>query len=270
MFDYQSKLENIRTSGFKFEVHLTEHCNLNCKGCSHFSPLANKEFLDIKVFEKDMERMAQLFDENDINMITLLGGEPLLHPQVNEFMRATVMYFPNIQLQLVTNGLLLPKKSKSFWETCRATSTFIRISHYPILLDFSELKEKAINEGVRLFVEPELAHKNFHMDVYDLSGQQNEQLSHSVCEVFGYCCQLNKGKFFPCNNSANFHHLNCFFNLKISESENNYLDIYKTQSKNEFIKLITSPIPCCKYCNMNAQELDVKWSYSKLKLNEWT
>ena len=269
MSDYQNKLEAIRTSGFRFEIHLTEHCNLNCKGCSHFSPLADEEFLEIGAFEKDMARMAQLFDRNDIQMITLLGGEPLLHPQVNDFMRIVVKYFPYMPLQLVTNGLLLLNKSKSFWETCRATGTFIRVSHYPISLDFSAFKEKAMIEGVNLFIEPEEAPKNFHKDVYDLSGLADDQLSHAACEIFGSCCQLNNGKFFPCNNAANFHHLNRFFNLGISESAENYIDIYKAQSKDEFIKLITSPIPCCKYCNMNAQELEIKWGRSKRSLDEW-
>lgn len=269
MFDYQNKLEVIRTLGFNFEVHLTEHCNLNCKGCSHFSPLADEEFLEIETFEKDMARMAQLFDEDDIQKITLLGGEPLLHPLVNDFMRITLKYFPKIRLQLVTNGLLLFKKSKSFWETCRATGTFIRVSHYPVSLDFSALEEKGMREGVKLFIETE-APKSFHKDIYDLSGLQDEQMSHSVCKIFGECCQLSKGKFFSCNNAANFHHLNRFFNLCIPESVDNFIDIYKAQSKDEFIKLITSPIPFCRYCNVNAQELGIKWGYSKRNINEWT
>lgn len=25
------------------EIHIVEHCNLHCKGCTHFSPLAQKE-----------------------------------------------------------------------------------------------------------------------------------------------------------------------------------------------------------------------------------
>ena len=270
MSDYQNKLETIRTSGFKFEVHLTEHCNLNCKGCSHFSPLADEAFLEVGAFEKDMARMAQLFSKNDIQMISLLGGEPLLHPLVNDFMRITKKYFLNMPLQLVTNGLLLGNKSKSFWETCRATDTFIRISHYPIALNFSALIEKAMIEGVELFLEPTHAPKNFHKDIYDLLGLQDERLSHSVCKIFGECCQLNEGKFFPCNNAANFHHLNRFFNLGISLSADNYIDIYQAQSKDEFIKLITSPIPFCKYCNTNAQGLEVKWKRSKRNLDEWT
>jgi len=253
-----------------FEVHLTEHCNLNCKGCSHFSPLADKEFMEIDVFEKDIARMAQLFGENNIWRINLLGGEPLLHPQVNDFMKIAAKYFPNQRSQLTTNGLLLPTMSKSFWETCRETRTLIHISRYPVRVAFSALERKAQAEGVDLIIYPRKTAKIFRKDIYDLTGGQDAQQSHSVCELFGYCCQLNRGKFYPCSISAYFHHFNRFFDLGIPLSSDNYIDIYKIQSKEEFVKLITAPVPCCKYCNMNARKWGVKWERSRRKLEEWT
>ena len=267
---YPDRIKNIQTFGYGLEVHLTEHCNLNCKGCSHFSPLADEEFMKIEVFERDIARMSQLFGRNEIMRITLLGGEPLLHPQVNDFMKTVVKYFPNMPLQLVTNGLLLPKMSQSFWETCRTTGTHIRISRYPIKLDFPALEKKAQEEGVGVIVHPRENFRIFRRDVYDLSGMQNERFSHSACELFGYCCQLNNGRFYPCTISAYFHHLNRFFKLGISISDNNFIDIHKAKSKDEFYKLITAPVPCCKHCNLNAREFDVKWERSKQNLDEWT
>lgn len=29
----------------RFDVHLVEHCNLNCRYCGHYSPLAKEEYL---------------------------------------------------------------------------------------------------------------------------------------------------------------------------------------------------------------------------------
>jgi hypothetical protein len=29
----------------QFEAHLTDHCNLNCAGCCHFSPIAQQYYL---------------------------------------------------------------------------------------------------------------------------------------------------------------------------------------------------------------------------------
>ena len=32
-------------------LHLTDHCNLNCRGCDNFSPLAPDTYADINIFE---------------------------------------------------------------------------------------------------------------------------------------------------------------------------------------------------------------------------
>ena len=35
------------------EVQIADHCNLNCKYCSHFSPIADTHFYDLKQYEKE-------------------------------------------------------------------------------------------------------------------------------------------------------------------------------------------------------------------------
>lgn len=66
-----------------FEIHLVEHCNLKCKACDNYSSIAEEEYLDIENFENDMKRMRELF--SGIQLIRLLGGEPLLHPNLISF-----------------------------------------------------------------------------------------------------------------------------------------------------------------------------------------
>ena len=59
------------------EHHITDHCNLKCRGCSHFSPLAQEWFESVEDFKKDFSQLASLMP---VNIIRLMGGEPLLHP----------------------------------------------------------------------------------------------------------------------------------------------------------------------------------------------
>ena len=33
------------------EIHLVDHCNLNCGGCNHFSPIAKPWFIDPNYFK---------------------------------------------------------------------------------------------------------------------------------------------------------------------------------------------------------------------------
>ena len=37
------------------ETHLVDHCNLKCKGCSHFSGIAPPFFKDFDEFYKEMK-----------------------------------------------------------------------------------------------------------------------------------------------------------------------------------------------------------------------
>lgn len=110
-------LSLLRTELPYLEFHLTDHCNLNCKGCAHYSPMASDHYADLYQLEKDLQRLAQLF--RNIRLIRLMGGEPLLHPDVDRFIRTTRSAFPKSRIGIVTNGILLPQASQAFWDACR-------------------------------------------------------------------------------------------------------------------------------------------------------
>lgn len=57
----------------RFIVDIVDHCNLNCKGCGHFSPLAPKSFLDIGTFETDLRRLNELLN-GEIYCLEIMGG----------------------------------------------------------------------------------------------------------------------------------------------------------------------------------------------------
>lgn len=130
----------------RFEVHLTEHCNLNCKGCDNYSPLAEKEFLDIEEFKRDCGRLSELF-KGKIEELSLLGGEPLLHPQIADFLEISRKNFPIGEIRIITNGLLLPKMNEKFWENCRKYDIVISPTRYPINFDYEGVEEMAYSGG---------------------------------------------------------------------------------------------------------------------------
>ena len=87
------KIAWLQDRGLYFQIHIVDHCNLNCRGCYHFSSLSEESFLDIDEFEKDIQRLGTLFD-GCMERILLLGGEPLLHPDINKFIITVRRYFP--------------------------------------------------------------------------------------------------------------------------------------------------------------------------------
>jgi uncharacterized radical SAM superfamily Fe-S cluster-containing enzyme len=111
------------------EVHLNEHCNLNCAHCLHFCPLAEEEYYNLDEFEEDFKRLAELTKSN-IKTIHLLGEKPLLNKDVNKFMKISREYFSNSTIAVVTNGILLLQMEEKFWETCQMCSTIAYIEHF--------------------------------------------------------------------------------------------------------------------------------------------
>lgn len=43
-----------------FDVEVTEHCNLNCRGCGSMAPIADKEFIDMDEYMRDMDRLSEI------------------------------------------------------------------------------------------------------------------------------------------------------------------------------------------------------------------
>ncbi|WP_290881733.1 radical SAM protein, partial [Helicobacter sp.] len=121
------------------EIHLAEHCNLNCFSCAHFSQLSPAQFPSLEQFSKDMEQLNSLTN-GLIGKFHLMGGEPLLNPSCKDFFAITRKYFPNSAIWLVTNGILLNKQPKEFWESCRENNIEIHPTKYPIKIDWERIE----------------------------------------------------------------------------------------------------------------------------------
>lgn len=62
----------------KVDIHASEHCNLKCSGCTHFSPLAKPEFCDLEQLDKSLAKLSQF--EKKIGAVQLLGGGAFAEP----------------------------------------------------------------------------------------------------------------------------------------------------------------------------------------------
>ena len=90
--------ELVLKSGY---IEITNKCNLYCKHCYNDSKFQNSTFLSTSIIEK----LYRIFFENNINQISISGGEPLLHPDIITILKYSTVY--KIKTQLITNGILL-------------------------------------------------------------------------------------------------------------------------------------------------------------------
>lgn len=191
-----------------FSVHLCEHCNLNCAGCNNFSPLAKENYTDINQFEADIKRLAELSD-GDAYRIHLTGGEPLLNPKAIEYAIIVRKYFPNAWIAFVTNGTLIRKQERTFFEKCAEHRIEIDLTPYPIEIDYDELVSFLKEQGVRCKYQSGDAvnRKRMRKEAFDLNpNNPKSPVAHNWlnCYMVNNCIQLNNGKLM-CAKISNAH-----------------------------------------------------------------
>jgi organic radical activating enzyme len=256
-----------RRSLLRFDVHLTDHCNLNCKGCEHFSPLADKTFLDSSIFERDCARISELTD-GKIEDIAILGGEPLLHPEVTKFIDIARLYFPVGRIRILTNGMLLLKQPENFWQSCSKSNVEIHISQYPVNLDNDTINSTA--EKYNVYVTRSYVDEiDWVRRPLDIEGTQSIKNIAKRCYQLNQCIQLVNGKLYTCARIAYIKYFNKYFCQNLQVTEHDYIDIYKVSNLDEILDFLYHPVPFCRYCNINKTLFDIKWSTSKNDISEW-
>lgn len=257
---------------FKFEIDLTDHCNLNCKGCDVFSSVADAYCLDLDELEKDLKRVSELFSDGaDVKTLYLLGGEPLLHPDINRAMRIARQNFPNAYIAIITNGLLLKGEPELFWNTCREYDIAITPTWYPINVDYDELGKIAKKYGVKyhLFGASAAGGRTLAHYPLDLTGSQSPTKSYLACWEGNECIVLRNHRFWTCSIAPHFPIFNKHFNKNIPLNMDDGIDIYKAKDQNEIRKFLAQPRSFCKYCNSAGRTQDHPWEKTEGKIEEW-
>ena len=106
------------------EINVVEHCNLSCRACSHTSPVLPRTLLDPAVVERNLLLLAEHYG---VNTVRLVGGEPLLHPDLRAIVEAVRRSGIGELICVVTNGVLLPRIPRALWEAV----DIVEVSAYP-------------------------------------------------------------------------------------------------------------------------------------------
>ncbi len=253
----------------RFEINLTEHCDLNCAGCTHFSPLAEPEFADFEEVSRDFARLSELLNGRAEN-IHLMGGEPLLYPNLIKCMEMARKKFPTANIELDTNGVRLTLQPEEFWLACRENQIKIRITKYPIKTDYDKIEEIAHNYQVKLetYISGGDSIKTLFKWGLDLDGKQDATYSFMKCHMANSCIQLSHGRLYTCNIAANIHHFNQYFGMNLDVWPEDSIDIYKAATKEEILAFLARPIPFCRYCKGIVED-KVPWHHSNRDISEW-
>ncbi|MEI0446103.1 radical SAM protein [Brachyspira intermedia] len=261
IYKIKNIFNNKKESLYNIEVQIVDHCNLNCYGCTHYSTLAKENFIDINNFKNDIEELSKKID---LNKFRIMGGEPLLHPNIINFLEESRKYLPNTKICLVTNGILLPKMNIEFWNALRNNNIQIDITKYPPLNDnFSKYLDLCDEYGVKI---GDIHVANKFWFIFNPSGDSDLLQTFNNCTQKN-CKNLRNGKLYHCPTSLYIDFYNKYFNKNIPVSPG--IDIYSNSSK-EIINFFNTPIETCKFCVDQSKPWHLQtWKKTTYNENEW-
>lgn len=228
------------------ELNICYHCNLRCAFCSHFSDRMKTYFVNPKQLGRDLSILAKFLS---VDYVTLLGGEPLLHPKIMGIIKEVRNSNLSKKIRVVTNGLLLKQMPNEFWESIDEC----HISIYPNVkikqTDVTLYKYKAKRFNTILEIK---YFDNFRVS-YSETGTNNKHLIqriYSSCQIAHVwrCYTIDNGYFYKCPQSLFIPKI---FKLSDSNLNNERVRIKKSDIfKIELIKFLqsTEPLVSCSRC----------------------
>lgn len=246
------------------EYHVADHCNLNCKACEHYSPLVKEpHFTNYEKFSRDLDRLSEFI--TDIGHIRILGGEPLLNPELHKYVGLTRKKYPYALIIIVTNGLLIKQMPVELIDAIRENDVYIHISWY------RPLKEK--QESILEFLTSKGLQYTNNMGFSDIfTVKQGLEGNTDKDRVFfrcfqSHCNNLYEGKIAACFLPFVTKYFNDTFNKELPVDES--MDLYDKNLTTERLKrfLLTS-MERCKFCK---EPKEIPWELAQKKpvLNDW-
>lgn len=256
----------MRSEPLRVEFVLSDFCNLNCRGCTHYSPLAKKEFVALDVLERSMRIIGSRCGDG-LESAYLIGGEPLLYPHLTAAMRALRENFPTQKLYIFTNGIALPRMDAEFWEAARQLDIILAVTRYPIKFDYDKVLELCVEQRVKTEVFADRGDDNsFFRYLLDPSKKQNARVSHFKCYNRG-CLSVIGDRVYPCSISACVTHLNRACGTDFRHEKGDWIDVDKLRDAADLKRLRDTPVPFCAYCILPPES--APYGPSARKASEW-
>ena len=229
------------------ELNAVDHCNLTCLDCNHASPAAAKAFADPDMVHRDFSTLAMVYRAR---FVKILGGEPLLHPDLFSVIQAVRESGISKKVLLVTNGTLLHQLPDAVWGAVDQ----LEVSSYPGV-DLSKDVKKSIQSKASQHQVKLVSHfyPTFRI-TFSRVGTNDDQLVRRIyraCKLANLwgCQSIYQGFFFKCPQSIYISnllderhtHTNTDNGIKIGDSPAFFDELTKYLRSDR-------PLKACRYC----------------------
>lgn len=128
-----------------FSILVNNLCNMTC---SHCAGLAMYDFSGTFDWSKHEHRYIQWSKILDLRYVSLCGGEPYLHPELETWFDNIRILWPDAAIEVLTNGTRLSKRIEMSRKFIKDKNAYLRVSCH------EESTFDSINNDVLTILEP--------------------------------------------------------------------------------------------------------------------
>lgn len=267
----------------RLEFYITNVCNLTCNGCNRYN---NYKFSGWESWEEAEPILTEWSKKIDIQHPVILGGEPLLNPDIVKWINGLRRLWPDRSgVQVQSNGTRINSVKGLFEALDPATGNWIGISiHNPddkeeifkrirefLKNDVRESNDKthsigsdyqfynqATNTQVHAWMSDKFVQSNIiqRPDGTFTLYNSNPTVAHENCTFRRFKnYHMIRGKIYKCGPAALMPEFDQQYNFDISDQDRELLYSYRPlavdevdQRGVEFFNNIDNEIPQCKFC----------------------
>lgn len=242
------------------EVYITNECNLTCSNCNRYN---NYNFTGHYSPSISQDAVKEWSKRITADKITIIGGEPTLHPEIEQWIDLLCTSWPDIPVMIQTNGTIWKQdrifstakkyKNLGFGVAIHTDSLTNQLQHkfgcHPDSIHFDP-NSIPIFDATE-FTECALVDNDTHFTTHT---NVDSESSFKCCSMSHSHTLLN-GKLYRCPMPAVLPEFRQQYDVRLTEEQHELLYSYKSLSHNcsdhdlaEFVASRDTPLPQCKLC----------------------
>lgn len=233
---------------------ISTRCSLNCKYCgqhlSEYRPEDRKDFT-LEHIKRDISHFLEAV--NFVGMISVIGGEPFLHPELTEIVKYCLTKDNFGVVNITTNGVV--NLTEEVLSEIRDDRVKISFSIYDTYL--TERQKKILERNIELVKRSGINYSLSH-PLWVKPGEIKEYAYSKIfmknrkqhCDSIKMCASVRDGIFYPCTIAENIESLHRFF------AGNARVDVTKKERlKERLVECLEQEyFDACRYCCSDVPE----------------
>jgi len=213
------------------------------------SPFLRKKFPPIESFESDINKLGEVLYARDIRLV---GGEPLLNPEISSFAKIARKSAIAQNVVVSTNGLLLHKMKDDFWENVDLVLVTLYPGLSPNEKQIQMLKNRAEESKTRLM----LFSKHIFRTTIVTKPHRKDWITDMIFKTcknahLFHCHMVHEGRLYKCAVPPFLPKYLSRMGADAYDPSQDAFDIHKTNDTfKQLKKFLTSrkTLEACRYC----------------------